>query len=150
MAQPSVGFRGLLENRLDEISKLAEAFEKWATDARVPQATIGAVNLMLDELISNVVMYAYPASQRGEILVDAWISPGQLEVRLTDHAFGFNPLQTREPDVGAGIDDRRIGGLGIHFVRQLADVVTYERTTEGGQEVNRVHIIKRYVPDPER
>ncbi|WP_212745106.1 ATP-binding protein [Hydrogenophaga sp. 2FB] len=149
MAQPSVGFRGLLENRLDEISKLAEAFEKWATDARVPQATIRAVNLMLDELISNVVMYAYPASQRGEILVDAWISPGQLEVRLTDHAFAFNSLQARQPDVRADIDDRRIGGLGIHFVRQLADVVTYERTTEGGQEVNRVHIVKRYVPDSE-
>lgn len=58
----------------------------------------------------------------------------------------YDPLSTPEPDLLADIDDRGIGGLGIHFVRQLSDEVRYERRTENGRETNLVHIVKRFAP----
>lgn len=144
IVQPDHVFTHAFDNRLDEIAQLADALEQWASEMRVPQATIGSINLMLDELITNVVTYGYPAMQHGEILVKAWVSPGRLDVQLRDHAFAYNPLAASEPDLQAGIDERAIGGLGVHFVRQLADEVTYERANENGKETNLVHIVKRF------
>lgn len=149
-ARPRNVFTRCLSNRLDEIAELADALEQWASEAQVPSATISAVHLMLDELITNVVSYGYPATQRGEIRVNAWLSPGQLDVQVRDHAAAYNPLLAPEPDLTADIDERAIGGLGIHFVRKLADEVRYERTSENGKDTNLVHIVKRFSPAPDQ
>lgn len=139
-------FTRSLSNRLEEIADLAGALEEWASDVHVPRAAISAVNLMLDELITNVVLYGYAATQRGEITVHVGHAPGRLDVELRDHAPPFNPLKAAEPDLLAEIEDRAIGGLGVHFVRQLADEVTYERVNEGGRDANIVRIVKQYLP----
>lgn len=150
MPTPSVPFNNVfthsLSNRLDEIGALVDALVPWASEAQVPLATVQAVHLMLDELITNVVEHGYPASQHGEIHVTVWQSPGQLDVQVRDHARAYDPLSAREPDLTADIETRAIGGLGIHFVRQLADEVRYERRSENGRETNLVHIVKRYAP----
>lgn len=62
----------------------------------------------------------------------------------------YNPLLAPEPDLTADIDERAIGGLGIHFVRKLADEVRYERTNENGKDTNLVHIVKRFSPAPDQ
>lgn len=144
--RPTHEFTRALSNRLDEIADLAGALEEWASEAHVPRAAISAVNLMLDELITNVVLYGYSATQRGEITVHVWHAPGRLDVELRDHALPFNPLEAAEPDLLAEIEDRAIGGLGVHFVRQLADEVTYERVNEEARDTNLVRIVKLYPP----
>ncbi len=141
-------FTRTLSNRLDEIATLADALELWGAIAQVPPATLQAVNLMLDELITNVVMHGYPATHHGEIFVNVCHSTGRLDVELRDYAMTHNPLSAAEPDLESGIEDRAIGGLGVHFVRKLADEVTYERANEDGREINLVRIIKLY-PKPD-
>lgn len=142
--QARTGFHRILDNRLDEIPKLAEEFEHWSAGAGIPGAAVRAVNLMLDELITNVVMYGYPAQQRGEIDLNVQLAPGRLEVLLTDFGRAHDPLQAREPDLDSDIAARPIGGLGVHFVRRLADEVTYGRMCVGGRDANRVRIVKRF------
>ncbi|QHE85615.1 ATP-binding protein [Hydrogenophaga sp. BPS33] len=144
--QPNSVFTRSLSNRLDEIGALADALTQWASGAQVPCATVRAVHLMLDELITNVVEHGYAPTQHGEIHVNAWLSPGQIEVQVRDHAVAYNPLTAPTPDLLADIDHRAIGGLGIHFVRQLADEASYARVRENGRDTNLVHIVKRYPP----
>ncbi|MEO5672577.1 MAG: ATP-binding protein [Ramlibacter sp.] len=142
--QAPITFGRVLENRLDEISNLAEQFGQWAIGAGVPQATVGAVNLMLDELITNIVTYGYPARQSGQIRVEVQLASGRLEVLLTDYAVAHDPLQAPAPNLESSIEARQIGGLGVYFVRQLADEVAYERLMEGECGANQVRIVKRY------
>jgi len=52
---------------------------------------------------------------------------GHLRFELTDDAAPFDPLTARVPDLTSPVDERRIGGLGIHLVRTLMDRVAYER-----------------------
>lgn len=133
-----------MPNRLDRIADLAEKFEQWAARSGVPASAVAAINLMLDELISNVVMHGYPAHERGEIHVSARLVPAAVLVEISDHAFAYDPLQTAQPDLTSDLESRAIGGLGVHFVRQLADEFDYQRLELDGRMANRVRILKRY------
>ena len=71
---------------------------------------------------------------------------GPLETwdHLIDFAFAYNPLQVPEPDTTLDLDSREIGGLGVHFVRRMADAVSYARTVHRGREANELRIVQRF------
>ena len=103
------------------------------------------VNLILDELITNVIEHGYHGQPTGRIEVEAMVSEDSVVVRLTDHAPAFDPLQRPLPDTSADIDRRHIGGLGILFARRLADEMSYRRVgPDGPQQANEVHFVKRF------
>jgi anti-sigma regulatory factor (Ser/Thr protein kinase) len=77
--------------------------------------------------------------------VDVHLHDQVLEVAIVDDAAAFNPLEARPPDTASGLDERPIGGLGIHVVRKLMDEMAYERR-EGR---NRLTLRKR-IADQER
>ena len=141
----TTGFHRVLTGQLEEIPELASGLSQWAQAAHIPARTIVSMNLMLDELITNIVCHGY-ARAGGMIDVqsdckdDAWV------VTLTDHAFAYDPLQATAPDTTLGLEDRDIGGLGVHFIRKLADALRYERLEVAGQGANRLHITKRLNP----
>ena len=65
---------------------------------------------------------------------------GALEVEIVDSGPPFDPLSGGDPDVSGALDERPIGGLGLHLVRKLADESTYERK-EG---LNVVRLVRRF------
>lgn len=144
MRDDSAAFRHVMASRVEDIAAFAAEFEEWAGAAGVPAKAVMHVNLMLDELITNVIQYGYANSPTGEVRIDVNLRPGTLEVLLTDHAFAYDPLQARAPDLESDIEEREVGGLGVHFVRTLADEVAYERVADGGREANRLRIVKRF------
>ena len=72
----------------------------------------------------------------------SWKAP-DWTVTLTDYAFAYNPLQAPAPDTTLDLDEREVGGLGVHFLRQLADEVSYQRIEAGGHGANRLRIVKQ-------
>lgn len=90
------------------------------------------LQLVCEELVTNIISYGYDGAtrQRAEIEVCLSQGPGCTEVCLTDNGVPFNPLTLPEPDLTASIEERRIGGLGIHFARTLAETIAYERREE--------------------
>ena len=140
---PAVFVR-VLASRLEGIATLADEMSQWAEEAGVPPKAAAHMNLMLDELITNVVLYGYGEGQPGDIRVEARLAANAMHVVLTDHAPAWDPLQAKAPDLESGIEERAVGGLGVHFVRTLADEVGYERIDEGGRGANRVRLVKRF------
>jgi len=65
-----------------------------------------------------------------------------LETTIEDDGVAFDPLQAPAPDIGAALADRAVGGLGIHFVKNLMSSVDYERV--GGH--NRITLLQRLDP----
>lgn len=146
-ADANAGARFLrrLASRLSEGQELRHALAAWASHQGVPTATMHCVNLILDELITNVIEHGYRGQPTGRIDVEAMVSEDSIVVRLTDHAPAFDPLQRPSPDTSVDIDHRRIGGLGILFARRLADEMSYRRLDpDGPHQANEVHFVKRF------
>lgn len=81
----------------------------------------------LDEVVSNVVKYGYQGGSEQPVVIEVFVRPGRLEVEVIDEGEPFNPLEQQAPDTNQALDERPIGGLGIHLVKELMDDVTYRR-----------------------
>lgn len=98
----------------------------------VPGKEAFAVDLAVDEACTNVIKYAY-GSGVGEITVACTVDPGEVRVCISDGGTPFDPLEVRAPDLSGSVEDRPIGGLGVHLIRSLMDRVSYEY--RGGRNV---------------
>lgn len=133
-----------LRNVLSEIPALAERIEAFGVEGSLSIQHIYQLNLVLDELITNIVSYGYDDDRPHEIHLRLRAEPGRLKAILSDDGKPFNPLEEAPVAVLEGsIEDRPIGGLGIHFMRTLMDEVAYER--EAGH--NRLTLIKHLPPE---
>lgn len=124
-------FRATPASRLDAFDGLVEALSAWAKSAGVEEPTLRDVILILDELFSNIVIHGYRHDPGGDILVEAAIEDGNVQVTLTDQAPLFNPLLVPEPDTTLPLEARPIGGLGLLFVRRTADGLAYWTSAPG-------------------
>jgi serine/threonine-protein kinase RsbW len=104
---------------------LLDAIEAHLAAAGVPQAATAPVLIAADEVISNVLDYGGAAS----VQVDVRVSEGRIVVRVADDGAAFNPIAAGAPDTSQSVEDRPIGGLGIHLVKTLMDSVDYERSS---------------------
>jgi anti-sigma regulatory factor (Ser/Thr protein kinase) len=116
-----------LDSDLTEIGRLAEALEVWAEPLDLPMKVVMETNLMLDELITNIITYGYGGTAGSNVDVSIEIAGDTLRITLADDAPEFNLLEAADTDTTASLDDRDIGGLGIHFVRKLASRIDYAR-----------------------
>jgi anti-sigma regulatory factor (Ser/Thr protein kinase) len=116
-----------LSNHLPELDRLAEAVEAFGERHGFPRKMIYQIRLVLDELLTNVISYGFSDDKQHEIEVEMRLAGSQLLFRIEDDAAPFDPLQANSPDLTSTVEDRAIGGLGIHLVRKLMDLVRYER-----------------------
>lgn len=107
---------------------VTEFVREGAHQANFSQERIDELELLVDELIMNVCNHAYPHDEPGEITVTYSIpAPGELSVEIADQGYAFNPLEAEAPDLTLSLDERPIGGLGIHLLKVFAETLTYRR-----------------------
>lgn len=118
-----------LRNDLEEIPRLAETIEDFLGGHDLPPALAFNFNLALDELLTNVISYAFEPGSEHEIAVRvALAGDGLVTAEIVDDGPAFDPFTDARPPVLEGdVDDRPVGGLGIHFVKSMMDDVRYER-----------------------
>lgn len=116
-----------LENRLEEITGLEFFLKQVAADFNIPQETVLSTTLALEEALVNVIKYAYPEQEKGEINLTAINKGTSLSFILSDTGIPFNPLKVEDADTESALHERKIGGLGIYLVKALMDEVHYER-----------------------
>lgn len=124
-APAAAPFRRQLRSRISDFDALVQALTAWGMDVGVPRATLGSVVLILDELFANIVAHGYCNDPDGPVVVQACLADGAIHVTLTDQAPAFDPLHAPEPDTTLSIDERRLGGLGLLFVRRTADTLSW-------------------------
>ncbi len=118
-----------LEAKLDALPRIDEAVgelaqsEDWAPDVEFQ------IKLALEELAINVVNYAYGADGgEGGIELDVVSDENSIVIELADRGRPFDPLtEAPEEDTESALEDRPIGGLGVHLVRTMMDEATYRR-----------------------
>ena len=123
----STSFALRVETRVEELERIFAAVEELAEQEDWSPGLTFKVNLVLEELGINVINYAY---DDGLHYFDITLisESDRLTIEITDDGRPFNPLEDgRRPDINASVEDRPIGGLGIHLVREMTDDIRYRR-----------------------
>ncbi len=119
------------------ISKfVTRAAEKAGLDARA----IYQVQMVVEEACDNIIEHAYAGESKGNIECTCVVDQEGLTVILRDHGRAFNPESIPEPDREASLEERETGGLGLYFINQLMDEVTFSFSSDAG---NVLTMIKR-------
>lgn len=116
---------------------LMDALEAYFAARGAPAAVTGALMVVVDEVVSNILNHG------GEGLcveVTARAAGGRAWVEVVDDGPAFDPIAAAAPDTSLSVEDRDVGGLGIHLVRQLSDEVAYERR----ENRNRLRFAKTF------
>lgn len=122
------GFRAWLRADAAEAAGTREAFARFCESSGVPEPVVCDLSLALQETLDNVIEHAYRGRTRGVILVAASIEPHPgIAVTVRDRGPAFDPAQAPPPDTGATLEAARVGGLGLHLVKNLVDTLRYER-----------------------
>jgi anti-sigma regulatory factor (Ser/Thr protein kinase) len=117
----------ILQNEVAEISKLAIFIEELGEEFGLSPDLVFNLNLVLEEAVSNVILYAYPKEEHQTISLIARKKDNQLIFVLTDSGKEFDPTQAPDADITLSAEDRPIGGLGIFLIRQIMNTVEYQR-----------------------
>lgn len=127
-------------NRRAEFARVTSVVDQLGVEHRLPREVIADVCVALDEILTNITDYAYTDDAEHEIHIRFEVLDNVLEVVIEDGGAPFNPLAIPAPDVSAPLRERRVGGVGIHFVRNLMDEVVYDRVGDR----NRLVLRKRF------
>ena len=116
-----------IEARFSAIPSANETVSRWLTDRNAPPAVHYLANLAVEELVTNCIKYGYEDAGEHIIEIKLRISGNELALTVTDDGHPFNPLELPAPDTQLPVQDRPIGGLGIHLLRQMSDRMEYVR-----------------------
>ena len=116
------------KNELSEVERLHKIVSEYCEKHRIPQDIQMNLNLAIEELLVNTITYGFTDNETHDIFMRFYIKDHVLIAEMEDDGIAFNPLQEApEPDFNAPVEEKQIGGLGIHFVKTLIDEIEYQR-----------------------
>lgn len=121
-------------SEIDDVLASIEEFGQWH---KLPVEIVFHLQLACDELLTNAVSYGFPDGHPPQIYLLISRKNNTIEAEIVDNGIPFNPLAQSEPDLTSSLDDRKIGGLGIHFIRTVISDLKYHRT-EGWNHIEMV------------
>ena len=116
-----------LPNDIEKVPVLAEFVDEVCEIVGFDMSTTMGINLALEEAVVNVMSYAYPLGTVGNVNIEAMANEKRLKFIISDWGTPFDPTAEKEVDTTLSAEERPIGGLGIHLVRQIMDSINYER-----------------------
>ncbi|MBW1982508.1 MAG: ATP-binding protein [Deltaproteobacteria bacterium] len=131
-----------LKNKLSELKKLHQHVEQFGASLGLSRETIFHLNLVLEELVTNVISYGYTDEAEHLIRITLSEDNGTIHLCLEDDGIPFNPIRAKKPDLDTPVEGRQIGKVGIHFCKELMKNLKYERR-EGKNIISMKKEIKK-------
>ena len=131
--------RLIVPARYDRIKQICSFVVDAANVAGLDESSTFQCQIAVDEACTNIIEHGYEGEDRGRIEVICNTNPGVLKIELLDQAPPFDAENVPEPELGAPLEDMKIGGLGIYFMKKMMDDVSFSR--ENG--TNRLALLKR-------
>ncbi len=120
-----------LKNDLVEIERLAGCVLAFGQENKLAEETVWEIRLVLEEIVTNIISYGYADTADHAIEVSIVNTVEEITVSVRDDAKPFNLLEHPRPNLEIPLEDRGIGGMGIHMVCEIMDEINYKRE-EGG------------------
>jgi serine/threonine-protein kinase RsbW len=114
-------------NKIRDLSRMPELVAQLAERQGLSADVVFGMNVALDEMLSNIIKYGYTDDAIHEIHIRLSVADGMLVAEIEDDGQPFDPCAEGPVDVDAPLEERKVGGLGIHIVRALMAEVGYAR-----------------------
>jgi serine/threonine-protein kinase RsbW len=128
-----------VKNTCDAIAPAAERAEAWLEAYDPSPKALYLVPLAIEEIVTNCIHYGYDDAGEHTIVITLSVADQTLTLTVVDDGHAFDPMARETPDLTAPAEERPIGGLGIHLLRNLSDGMAYERR----DGMNRLTLTKR-------
>ncbi len=129
-----------IRNDIQELNRVVPFLDQLQEEWDLPVSVIPAINLALEEALSNIIFYGIDPGIEEEISIEFKAEGNCLNIILSDTGKAFDPTQNSEPDLDLPAEVRPIGGLGIFLIRKMMDEVSYERING----TNRLVMVKHW------
>lgn len=131
-----------LEPLLSEIPRLIEWVEARCASAGIGPEIAMKLALALEEAVANVINHGLPdAPPPHRLAVRLAIDPDAVTAEIVDNGRPFDPTAVPDPDLTSPLEERQLGGLGIHLMRELMDRLDYRRS--GNMNILRLYKARR-------
>lgn len=120
----------IVRNKKTEIARLTRIMESFCEENDIPLQPRFEINLVLEEILMNIISYGYDDDHRHEIEVTWWLDNDEFNMIISDDGRKFDPLLLPEPELTKTVEERTIGGLGIHLVKKMMCEITYVREND--------------------
>jgi anti-sigma regulatory factor (Ser/Thr protein kinase) len=127
-----------LHNELSELATIRGPVEEFLSHHSVSPSASYSVDLAIQEILTNIIKYAYPEGGHHEIKVSLAIEGAQVVVEFEDDGIAFDPSSFDEQAPDGDLSERRVGRLGLPLVREFVDDLSYRRDGEHNRLVVRV------------
>ena len=124
--------------RYDSLTRIVDFVTASAETAGLNAHDVQAVQLAVDEACSNIIQHAYGGEGRGDIECTCCIGADGLTMTLKDHGASFNPDNVPAPNLGADLEGRMEGGLGMFIMRKMMDEIRFVFAPESGNVLTMV------------
>jgi len=116
-----------IKNQISELERVAQFIEEIGEELHLDMELQMNLNLVMEEMVSNVIFYAYPKEADFEIELLAKCDGKKLTFVLSDQGKEFDPTAKEDADPDVNPAEREIGGMGIFIVKNIMNHVTYQR-----------------------
>jgi anti-sigma regulatory factor (Ser/Thr protein kinase) len=117
----------LVNNKIDELTRVALFLDELGTSWGLHDSLAANLNLVIEEALTNIILYGYNDSDNHIIEILLTRGDGQISITIKDDGLEFDPTKMRDPDTTLSVEERPIGGLGIFLIKQIMDKVQYMR-----------------------
>ena len=117
----------IIKTRIEEIDRFIKSFSEFSEKHGLSPGMIQKFSLSADDMLTNIISYAFPDEEEHEIRVESIIYQNRVVMVISDEGMPFNPFGINPPDTSLSLEERQLGGLGIHLVQSLMDETDYNR-----------------------
>ena len=117
----------LVENQLDELTKVQVFLEELGEEWEINIPLVFSLNLVLEEALTNVISYGFNDGNKHIIEISFEKTGDELLITIIDDGHAYDPTLKTDPDLTLSVEERPIGGLGIFLIKKIMDKVEYQR-----------------------
>ncbi|MFO1257234.1 MAG: ATP-binding protein [Gammaproteobacteria bacterium] len=129
-------FKAHYTNTLEDSKRVIHRLENFMVDHAISFSIINKLLMCVDEIVTNIVTHAYKDKEEHTVYLESKLENGFITIEFRDDGVAFDPTKRSGPDTTLSIEDRDIGGLGLHLVKKLMDKMEYAR--EGDYNVLKI------------
>jgi len=122
-----------VKNRIEDLLRVNSVFESFATQHEIGGRLRYHLLVSIEEILTNIIKYGFDEDGVHPIHITFRHINEKVEMEFEDRGREFNPLEISEPDLDTPIENRQLGGLGIHLVKKMMDEAKYRR--EGDRNI---------------
>lgn len=117
----------VLPGKLESLQGFLTLVSRSARKQGFSDKRIGEVELAAEEALVNIFHYAYPEGTGEVKIIFRTEGADRVLLEITDTGIPFNPLTRADPDTASNLEERKVGGLGAHFIKTFMDEAHYRR-----------------------